>query len=393
MRTRLAALAASVLMLPATACADASNPTMEPQGTQGGQARPERAALPSLEVKVVARGLDHPWEVQQLPNGRLLVTERDRRRLTLVAPSGGKRTLAFPSARVWARGETGLLGLEIDPAFTSNRRIYTCQGWRTGATTHDVRVSAWRLDSGLTRARLVRHLVTGLPSTTGRHGGCRVLVASNGDLLVGTGDAAVGSNPRNLDSLGGKVLRVNRFTGAPSRLNPWRGAAGKRRLVFTFGHRNVQGLAQRADGSLWSVEHGSYRDDEINLLGPGRDFGWHPVPGYDESVPMTDQSLPGRQYDARWRSGDPTIAPSGADFVRGAAWGAYRDSLAMAVLKEQRLMFVKFDADGVLRWVRAPAALRTHGRLRDVTAAGSTLWVTTDNGDGRDVVLRVRPVS
>ena len=80
--------------------------------------------------------------------------------------------------------------------------------------------------------------------------------------------------------------------------------------MFTYGHRNVQGLAQRRDGTLWSVEHGSYRDDEVNLLRPGGDYGWNPVPGYNESVPMTDQSLPGRQVGARWRSGDPTLATS-----------------------------------------------------------------------------------
>ena len=88
-----------------------------------------------------------------------------------------------------------------------------------------------------------------------------------------------------------------------------------RRYVHTYGHRNVQGLAQRADGSLWSVEHGSDRDDEVNLLVNGGDYGWNPVPGYNESVPMTDQGLPGTQIDAKWSSGYPTVATSGGTFV------------------------------------------------------------------------------
>jgi glucose/arabinose dehydrogenase len=100
--------------------------------------------------------------------------------------------------------------------------------------------------------------------------------------------------------------------------------------VWTWGHRNVQGLAQRGDGTLWSVEQGSYRDDEVNLLVAGGDYGWNPVPGYDESVPMTDQSLPGRQIAAKWRSGDPTIATSGAAFVQGRRWGALNGALAVA---------------------------------------------------------------
>jgi glucose/arabinose dehydrogenase len=355
-------------------------------------AAPARAA--ALRVEVVATGLDHPWEVAVLPTGDLLVTQRDRGRLTLVDPdSGAKRDLAFPSARVWNRGETGLLGLAVDPAFASNRRIYTCSGWRADDGSHDIRVNAWTLDPGLTAATLVGPLVTGLPpSRTGQHGGCRLLLATDGSLLVGTGDAKRSRVPQDRRSLGGKVLRLDPATGAPDPRNPWADRSGTRRYVLTWGHRNVQGLAQRADGTLWSVEHGTDRDDEVNLLRPGRNYGWNPGPGYDESRPMTDHRLPGRQYAARWRSGHPTIAPSGADFVTGPGWGRLDGCLAVAVLKGRRLMFVKLDARGHVRWTRAPRALRSHGRLRDVTAApDGSLLVTTDNGGGRDVVLRVTP--
>lgn len=355
-------------------------------------AAPARAT--AFRVDVVATGLDHPWEVAVLPSGDLLVTQRDRRTLTLVDPdSDAKRDLAFPSARVWSLGETGLLGLAVDPAFAKNRRIYTCSGWRADDGTHDIRVNAWTLDTGLSTATLAGPLVTGLPTSgTGRHGGCRLLVAHDGALLVGTGDATRFRAPQSRRSLGGKVLRLDRFTGAPDPRNPWADRAGNRRYLLTWGHRNVQGLAQRTDGSLWSVEHGTDRDDEVNLLRPGRNYGWNPGPGYDETRPMTDHRLPGKQYAARWRSGYPTIAPSGADFVTGPGWGRFSGCLAVAVLKRQRLMFVKLDDRGRVHWTRAPRALRGHGRLRDVTAApDGSLLVTTDNGGGRDVVLRVRP--
>lgn len=359
----------------------------------GTEPAPERV-VPRLSVRVVASGLDHPWEVQPLPSGHLLVTQRARRTLTLVGTGGAKRDIAFPSARVWANGETGLLGLAVDPAFRSNRRIYTCSGWKVGSS-HDIRVIAWRLDARLRIATYVRTLKAGLPSNgTGRHGGCRLLILGYGALVVGTGDAARGTNPRNLASLGGKVLRMNRFTGAPWPANPWVRGTGNRRWVLSYGHRNIQGLAQRPDGTLWSVEHGSSRDDEINLIGTGRDYGWHPVPGYNERVPMTDGNLPGTQYGARWRSGTSTIAPSGAAFVVGPGWGDLTGTLAVAVLKDQELMFVRFDSAGRLAWTRSPAELRTRGRLRDVTALrDGSLLVTTDNGGGRDVVLRVRPVA
>jgi glucose/arabinose dehydrogenase len=163
--------------------------------------------------------------------------------------------------------------------------------------------------------------------------------------------------------------------------------------VWTLGHRNVQGLAWRPHGRMWSVEHGTDRDDEVNLLRAGGNYGWNPVPGYNESRPMTDFRLPGRQIGARWRSGFPTLATSGATWVRGRQWGVYNGALAVCALKASRLLFMKFDSRGKLRWVRTPAALNgDFGRLRSVTRTRSgALLVTTANGGGGDRVVRVTP--
>ena len=350
---------------------------------------PARAALPRLSVRVVASGLDHAWDVAPITRGRLLVTERPG---TLsVVRHGRTRAIPLVGNRIWASGETGLMGLEVDPRWRTNHRIYTCQGWGTDAS-HDVRVIAWRLTKHLRAARPLRTLVSGLPSTSGRHGGCRLLIARDGSLLVGTGDAATGTNPRNLASLGGKTLRLNRFTGRPWRHNPFRHSSNARtRLVYTYGHRNVQGLAQRHDGTLWSIEQGTSRDDEVNRLRAGGDYGYNPVPGYNESVPMTDQSLPGTQVDAAWSSGPTTDATSGGTFVpRLRKWKGYRGWLAVAVLKNQKLMMLRFDRHG--RLLDERTELTTYGRLRTAVVAGNgDLLVTTDNGGGRDVVLRVHP--
>jgi glucose/arabinose dehydrogenase len=253
---------------------------------------------------------------------------------------------------------------------------------------------AWRLSRDERRATLVRPLLTGLPSTSGRHGGCRLLIATNGALFVGTGDAVTGTSPRNLSSLGGKTLRLNRFTGAPWPRNPFITSSSRNaRYVLTFGHRNVQGLAQRADGSVWAVEHGPDRDDEVNRLITGRDYGWNPVPGYNEKVPMTDQTLPGTQIPARWRSGFPTLATSGGTWVSGSRWGLYNGMLAVAALKTQRLIFMRFDAAGKFRYLTVPPVLMQYGRLRSVTQlSGGDLLVTTSNGASKDSVLRVHPV-
>ncbi|MGI8646578.1 MAG: PQQ-dependent sugar dehydrogenase, partial [Nocardioides sp.] len=361
----------------------ASSPPDQDEGAAGD--------APRLKVTRVIGGLDIPWDVQQIPGG-LLVTERDRARLLLVK-NGKARSLRYPTDDVWVSGETGLMSIAVDPGFDDNRRIYLCQGGFTGSGT-DVRVVAWRLNAKQTRVTKPQVLLSGLPVSSGRHGGCRLLIdRETGALHVGTGDAAIGTNPRDLTSLGGKTLRLDRKTGEPWPDNPYIDAADpQQRYVVTSGHRNVQGLAQRRDGTVWSVEHGSFRDDEVNLLEDGGDYGWNPVPGYNEEVPMTDQSLPGPQIDARWRSGTPTIATSGASWVRGSQWGRYDGALAMGALAGERLVFLRFTKAGQLRQELAPAALRAFGRLRSVTTASNgDLLVTTANGGGSDAVLRVRP--
>ncbi len=357
-----------------------------------GESELEFSDDPAFSVSTVADGLDHPWDVATIGDGRLLVTERDRAALSVVV-DGVVRPIDFPSDEVWVSGETGLMGLEVDPDFADNRRVYTCQGGTTDDGGHEVHVLAWTLDDEVTSVVDSQELVGGFPTSSGRHGGCRLLVAADGDLYVATGDAAQGANPQDLTSFGGKTLRLDRFSGDPAPENPFADAEDRtQRYVHTYGHRNVQGLAQRADGSLWSVEHGPDRDDEVNLLRSGGDYGWSPVPGYDESVPMTDDDLPGDQVEAAWSSGLPTIAPGGAIFVTGDQWGELEGSLAMAVLKDQAVLFLTFDPDGVLEDVLAPEALHGLGRIRTVSNdLDGSLLVTTDNGDGQDAIYRVTP--
>jgi len=353
--------------------------------------RSDRAKMPKLKIKRVVRHVDHPWDVRSLPGGSLIFTQRDRATLS-VLKNGKVHKLDFPSDQVWVSGETGLMGLAVDPDFETNRRIYTCQGGFTGGG-HDVNVKAWTLDEKLRTATSAGQLVGGFPTSSGRHGGCRLLIAKDGSMLVGTGDAAQGANPENLDSLGGKTLRLDRMTGAPWPENLYASDAGPRRYVHTFGHRNVQGLAQRKDGTLWSIEQGTDRDDEANLLRNGGDYGYNPVPGYNESVPMTDQSLPGKQYNAAWRSGNPTVASSGGTFVGSdKKWGVLAGTLAVACLKASRVFFLKFNGNGKLVKARVPRALRQYGRIRTVANADNgDLLITTDNGGGDDVILRVSP--
>ncbi len=372
--TRLLAAVLALVIIPGAACSSASEPESAPtqtaQATSSGQtsatpdAEPSSSAPPSedtgsgsqaaprLRVKRIATGFDHPWDVQPIGSGRLLVTERPGR--LSVIEGGDVRRLGMPTDLVWASGETGLMGLAIDPDFAGNGRFYTCTGGNPQGNP-DVRILVWKMNADATRATYKRVLISGFPATSGRHGGCRLLILDNGALLVGTGDAATGTNGQNKTSLGGKTLMLDRVTGAPWPTNPFIDAANKRqRYLFTYGHRNVQGLAQRGDGTLWSAEHGPDRDDEVNLLRNGGNYGWNPVPGYNESVPMTDQSLPGAQVEAKWSSGVPTLATSGSSFVSGDDWGWYDGTLAVAALKASRVVFMKFDAKGTFVGSRTP---------------------------------------
>ncbi len=385
---KLGATAAALTLLIGLLAALAPSPASASYDDDRAQ---QRRAVPKLRVTTVANNLDTPWDVRPIGEGRLLFTQRSRATLTMIEADGDLRKITFPSNKVWASGETGLMGLAIDPGFAENRRIYTCQGWKLPGGKKDIRVISWTLNQGLTATTSPKVLVKGLPTVSGRHGGCRLLIAKNGALLVGTGDAAQTKNPQSLRSFGGKTLRLNPRTGKPWPTNPWAGQEGRKRYIFTYGHRNVQGLAQRADGTLWSVEHGTYRDDEVNKLGARRNFGWRPGPGYNESPPMTNFSLPGRQWGAVWSSGNPTIATSGADFVAGKGWKSLKGTLAVGCLVGERLLFVKLTADGKLRWTKAPSRLRDFGRLRGVTAYRGGLLVTTSNGGGNDKILRVRP--
>ena len=348
-------------------------------------------------IQEAMAGLDHPWDVTFTPDNTMLVTERDRERITARFPNGTEEVLAENTPGVWHGGETGLMGIVVDPGFKRNSAFYTCHGSDAGRGL-DIRVVRWKVNDAFTTATQVKTIVKGMPVSTGRHGGCRLRFAPDGALYIATGDAAIGTNPQDLSSLGGKVLRVDPDTGEAWPGNPFAGTSDPQtRLVYTFGHRNVQGLAYRnaadADKGMWSVEHGPDRDDEVNQLVVGGNAGWNPVPGYDESVPMTDLSLGDNVFEARWSSGTPTLATSGATWLTNDRWGTWKGRLAVAALNDTSLQLMRFSAAGrLLSQTDIPDLDDNFGRLRTAqTGPQGALYVTTDNGDGNDVVLKVTP--
>jgi aldose sugar dehydrogenase len=350
---------------------------------------------PALDVAVLADGLDHPWDVAQAPSGTLLVDERAGG-LTAVLPDGAVREIAADFSDLFATGETGLMGLVLDPGFAGNRRFYTCQGRQDGGGA-SIAVVAWIVDGAWSSAaRLADPLLGGIPvnERTGRHGGCRLRFDPTGALLVSTGDTATGGAAQDPGSLAGKVLRIDPQSGAPAAGNPFADRPGAAAYVWTSGHRNVQGLAVRpGSGQVFAVEHGPDVDDEVNLLQAGANYGWAPAPGgYEESVPMTDPAVPGA-VPAVWSSGNPTIAPSGGTFLTGPQWRDYDGLLLLGVQKGRGVLALRLAEDGSLvEQFRLPELEGRFGRIRTVQqGVDGALYVTTDNGDGTDQLLRVTP--
>ncbi|MGW9265193.1 PQQ-dependent sugar dehydrogenase [Gordonia terrae] len=363
-------------------------------------------AAPALRVTTVADGLSIPWGVVVAPDGTVLTGERSGR-FVAVRPGGQRVNVRADLSRIFAQGESGLMGLAIDPRFEQTRRVYSCQAEATvpgapGApgslsnipiefpqTGQTIQVVSWRVGADWTQMARERTVLSGIPvNSSGRHGGCGV--AATGDSLwVGTGDNATPWIPQSRTSLGGKVLHI-KLDGTPAPGNP-----NPRSPIYSLGHRNVQGVAvQPGTGRVYAIEQGTTRDDELNRIVAGGNYGYKPdrLPViYDESVPMTDPVRVPGAIGPVWSSGDQTIALPGIAFLPDTGWGEYSGGLVLTALKGKRLVFLKLSDDG-RRVVSETEALKdAHGRLRGVAVApDGSLVLTTSDGEGSDRILRVR---
>lgn len=343
--------------------------------------------VPRLTSEAVVRGRSFIWDIAFLPdaNKTMLFTERSGAVSALI--DGNTREVARIND-VYARGEGGLLGMAVDPDFSQNRFIYTCFNSTQGGP--DVRVVRWRVADDLASLHDRNDIVVGIPSNqSGRHSGCRMAFGPDDYLWIATGDAAMGNTPQDPKGLGGKVLRVDRDGKAAAQGNVG-GDFDPR--IYSYGHRNSQGIAfftRPIAGAVGvSVEHGPNVDDEVNPLRPGN-FGWNPVPGYNEAVPMTDiQQFPDA-VPSIWSSGRPTLAPSGMAVIKGRTWQAWNGALAVAMLKTQHLRIIRLDKD--LRVTDQQEILKDRGRLRAVVQGPSNaLYISTSNGQD-DQIIRLTP--
>lgn len=344
------------------------------------------AATPKLKVTRVVSNLSVPWDVTWV--GSLMLFDQRSGGIWSKRGSAAPHPVWMPLPNTYHTGEGGMLGIVADPKASSNKNFYTCMAVATATgKPKNVEVWKWRLTSDTTAVK-VKALITNIPlSSSGRHSGCRLRFRSAKMLYIGTGDAAIGTNPQNLQSLGGKVLRI-RSDGSIPRSNPFYSKGGNARAVWSYGHRNIQGLTfRKGKNQMWTAEHGPARDDEVNKILKGRNYGWSPTPGYNEARSMTDKSRYPKAYSAKWRSGSSTVATSGATFVTGSQWQSWNGKLFVAKLKGKGVMVFTVSNSGKTK--QSTTILTGYGRIRTVQQGpDGALYFTTSNGSG-DAIFKV----
>ncbi|GGT49243.1 oxidoreductase [Streptomyces purpureus] len=381
-RPAVTALLAAALLVPVAGCASGDGPagpaatSSPPRGSAPATTTPgpTRSAPPdkgsATVVSTLTNDLKSPWGLAALPDGDLLVSSRDEGTITRVDAETGEQTRLGSVPGVAPAGEGGLMGLAVSPSYASDHQIYayftTESDNRIARMLHDERKPAGQ------QLGAPDTVLRGIPKGTIHNGG-RIAFGPDKMLYAGTGETGDTGLAQDKASLGGKILRMTP-DGQPVHGNPSADS-----VVYSYGHRNVQGLAWDSDKRLWAAEFGQNTWDELNLIEPGKNYGWPEVegtgskPGFVEPV-------------AQWRTSE--ASPSGIAYAQGSIW--------MAGLRGERLW--RIPLSGAERSAEPEAFLaEKHGRLRTVLAAGgSALWLVTSETDNRgtpepgdDKILRV----
>jgi glucose/arabinose dehydrogenase len=347
--------------------------------------RTERTAV---EVATVARGLQHPWGLAFLPDGRMLVTERPGR-LRIVDRQGAMSEPVQGLPQVRARGQGGLLDVAVSPSFTTDRKVFlsysepTERGGRTAVATGV-------LDG--TALRDLKVIFRQQPDAEGgNHWGSRLVFGRDGTLFVTLGDRfTLRDGAQDLGTHLGKVVRI-RADGSVPPDNPFVGRAGALPETWSYGHRNVQGAALHpVSGRLWTHEHGPQGGDELNVTLAGRNHGWPAITfgrEYGSGAPIGEGTARA-DVQAPLLQWTPSIGPSGMAFVDARGFPAWAGNLLVGGLARPGLYRLELDGERVVRQERM---LQEPGqRIRDVrTGPDGLVYLLTDSPDG--AILRLRP--
>ena len=304
----------------------------------------------NFELEVLAKNLDTPWAIDFFPNGKIIFTERFGRVSVLNLET--KEIKIIGEIDVSEKGESGLLGIAVDPEFEENNFVYVYYTHENGN-----RVSRFTFNEQNEKIESEFILLDNIPSARFHDGG-RIKFGPEGKLYIATGDATDPSSAQNLNSLAGKILRMNKDGTIPED-NPFGN------YIYSYGHRNSQGLVWNENGELFSSEHGPTRNDEINIIVKGENYGW-PV----ECDEKSEFINPIRCFS------DFTLAPSGIAF--------YKNDLYIAGLRGTQLRRIIFD-DSYETILYEEELFSELGRIREVVENKGSLYITTNNRDGRGI--------
>nr|MBP7213551.1 PQQ-dependent sugar dehydrogenase [Anaerolineaceae bacterium] len=330
--------------------------TQGPEGTEAQipENTPEISPTPEL-IQSLVLNLNSPWEIAFLPDGTILITERGGNLIVL----DGNEESRISIADVYEQGESGLLGLAVHPNFDKNRLIYLYLSYATSAGIRN-RVESYQFTDEQISDKQI--LIDDIPGA-GNHDGGRIEFGPDGLLYITTGDAQNPDSAQDINSLSGKILRLNDDGSIPSD-NPFNN------MVYSYGHRNPQGLAWDEEGRLWSTEHGpsgfGTGYDELNLIEMGGNYGWPVIQG--------DQTREGMISPRLHSGGNETWAPGDLEIVDGQAWfNGLRGSTLYSVSLD------RINPESLNR-----NFVNQFGRLRAIRLGpDGFLYVGTSNRDGR----------
>ena len=359
---------------------DAATPMPPTQATASGEMR----------IETIASGLEHPWAVALLPEGGYLVSERPGR-LRRIATDGSLSAPIAGVPAVFAQGQGGLLDVVLDPDYASNKRIWLSFAEPGKGDTAGTAVATATLgEDALSDVQVLYRQVPKLAGSA--HFGSRIAFDGKGHVFISQGERNQKALAQDLDVLQGKLVRLNLDGTQPSD-NPFAGSPGVRRAVWSYGHRNMQGMAvDPRTGKLWQSEHGPRGGDEINLPEAGKNYGW-PVTSdgmdYASNRPYPEtrgQEAPGMQRPYHVWAISPAL--SGMAFYTGRPGNAWNDSLFLGALAGRSLIRLQLDGDRIVSEERLLVDLGK--RIRDVrVGSDGNVYVLTDEDDGQ--LLRLLP--
>jgi glucose/arabinose dehydrogenase len=381
---QIPALAFLALVLPACGA-------QQPGGNAAKAAQPQTAATQDgIRVTTIASGLEHPWAVAPLPDGGFLVSERPGR-LRRVSADGKVSAPLSGVPEVWAQGQGGLLDVVLAPDFASSQRIYFSNAEPGPDGTAGTAAAYATLGrDAIDDVHVIYRQVPKLDG--GNHFGSRIAFDGKGHVFISQGERFDRMRAQQLDNLQGKLVRLD-LDGTMPADNPFADAPGVRRVIWSYGHRNMQGLAvDPRTGTLWESEHGPRGGDEINLPKAGRNYGWPIISNgmdYSTNRPYRETigtTAPGMEAPYHVWAKSPGL--SGMAFYTGHPESAWNDSLLLGALADRNLIRLALDGDRIVAEERLLDDLGA--RIRDVrVGADGAVYVLTDEDDGK--LLKLQP--